>query len=659
MRTTQRVQTSHFGPHTGPLVPDPLASGSPEKATGRCAARRVARLTLRCAALAAMVVLLSSCGATARGLTKARNAEARQDYDSAVAEYNRILRENPDNRDARVGLEKARIRAAQDHVARARRLSSTGKLEEALIEYQIAYELNPSDAEVRGELDSIRTQLRTQIAIREDGKTRLESLIDESRTAPLPGRDLPTDVTLPDTLVFREASARDVFSAIAKFAGISILFDPTYRDQPVSIDLRQVGLEEALTSLTSTTRTFWKVTTPRTVTIVPDTQAKRREYEDEIVRTFYLSNADLKETIDILRIVVDARRIASLASTNAITIKDTPERIEAAGRIIASLDKARPEVIIDVELLEVNRTYLQEFGLQLASPSPSGPTGINGQADINREGLTLQDLSRLTSADVLLTNLPALYYRLLKNDSATRVLANPQLRTSEGQPAQARFGERVPVPVTTFSPIAAGGVQTQPITSFNYENIGVGIDITPRTHHDDAVTLAVKVELSSISGTGFGGLPTFGNRSIQTVIRLKDGETNMLAGLIRDEERRSLAGVPGLSDIPVIGRLFAYNHKETTETDIILTLTPRIVRVLELTEADLAPFRVRESATGGASDVPLPLPVPQQPNQPARPPAGNQDTDAPQPESPALAPQAPPIQPAKPIKPPPKPPPPA
>ena len=210
--------------------------------------------------------------------------------------------------------------------------------------------------------------------------------------------------------------------------------------------------------------------------------------------------------------------------------------------------------------------------------------------------MTLRDLTSLTQADVLLTNLPSLYYRLLKSDGATRILANPQLRTTEGISAQARFGERVPVPVTTFAPIAAGGVQTQPITSFNYEPIGVNIDITPRMHHDDAVSLALKIELSSISGTGFGGLPTFGSRSISTVIRLKDGETNMLAGLIRDEERKSFATIPGLGDIPVIGRLFGYTRNETTETDIILTLTPRIVRVLNLTAEDLQPFRVPRDA---------------------------------------------------------------
>ena len=336
----------------------------------------------------------------------------------------------------------------------------------------------------------------------------------------------------------------------------------------------------------------------------------------------------------------------------------TPERINAAGKIISAIDKARPEVIIDVELLEVNRTHLKEFGLQLASPAQgtSSPTGLNGQVSINQPGagVTLRDLTSLTQADVLLTNLPSLYYRLLKSDGATRILANPQLRTTEGISAQARFGERVPVPVTTFAPLAAGGVQTQPITSFNYEPIGVNIDITPRMHHDDAVSLALKIELSSISGTGFGGLPTFGSRSISTVIRLKDGETNMLAGLIRDEERKSFATIPGLGDIPVIGKLFGYTRNETTETDIILTLTPRIVRVLNLTAEDLQPFRVPRDAgtTGGLEALPpLPIPLPQ---PLPKPPGGTEDAPA----MPGLAPAfpTPAPGPATPVKPPVKPP---
>jgi general secretion pathway protein D len=590
------------------------------------------------ALLTVISVGMSACAAS-RQLTGARSAETRQDYDAAVAEYTRVLKQSPGNTDARLGLERSRLRASQDHLSRARRLVAAGSLDEALLELQIASELSPANGDIQNELRIVRQQLRTQVTVREDGKTRLEALIDQSRATPLPGSDLPTDVTLPDSMIFRDASTRDILSAIGTFAGISVVFDPSFRDSAVSIDLRNVTLDRALTSLGTATRSFWRVTAPGTVTVIPDTQAKRREYEDEVVRTFYLSNADLKETIDILRIVVDARRIAALTATNAITIKDSPERVTAAGRIIAAIDKARPEVIINVELLEVDRSHLNAFGLQLASPGVT-PTGIAGQAEVNRPGLSLRDLSTLTTADVLLTNLPALYYRLLKTDSATRVLANPQLRTSEGIAAQARFGERVPVPVTTFAPIASGGVQSQPITSFNYENIGVNIDITPRTHHDDAVSLAVKIELSSISGTGFGGLPTFGNRSINTVIRLQDGETNMLAGLIRDEERRSLAGIPGLSDLPVVGRLFAYNRKEVQETDIILTLTPRIVRVLDLSAADLAPFRMSRDGIGG-SDGPPPMPSAAPPR--ATPPPGA----APAPSAPGV-PGTPPASPLRP-----------
>src|SRR5262249_42364162 len=203
------------------------------------------------------------------------------------------------------------------------------------------------------------------------------------------------------------------------------------------------------------------------------------------------------------------------------------------------------------------------YGLQIASPNQPG---ISGSADVNKQGLTLQDLRNLTAADIFMSGVPGIYYRLLKSDSNTRTLANPQLRTSEGIAAQARFGERVPVPVTTFAPIATGGTPQQPITSFNYENIGVNIDITPRTHHDDDVSLVLKVSVTNISGAGFAGLPTFGNREINTVIRLRDGETNMLAGLIRDDERLTLDGIPGLSDIPLVGRLFAHNAKKTDQT---------------------------------------------------------------------------------------------
>jgi general secretion pathway protein D len=583
----------------------------------------------RLALAIALGTSLAGC-LTTGALRAGQQAERTEDYDRAVVEFTRAVREQPNNRDARLALDRVKLRAAQDHFARGRRLASGGRLEEGLVELQVAAELNPSSGDIERQLGEVRSQLRNKVAVAREGKTQLETLIERTRDMAPAGNDLPADAKLPASVTFRDASARDVYTALTRFASVNVVFDPQFRDQPVTIDLRDSTLEAALQAVSTATRNFYRVTSQRAITVIPDTPAKRREYEEEVMRVFYLSNADLKETLDLLRIVVDLRRVASVAATNAISIKDTPDRVAAAGKLIAAIDKARPEVIIDVELLEVDRTRLREYGLQLASP---GSPGIDGSASVNRDDLTVRDLRNLTQSNIFLGNLPSLFFRLLKQDGNTRTLANPQLRTSEGIAATARFGERVPIPVTTFSPIATGGVAQQPITSFNYENIGVNIDITPRTHHDDEVSLALKIEVSSISGTGFGGLPTFGNRSINTVIRLRDGETNLLAGLIRDDERRVLAGVPGLSDLPIVGRLFAHTRRETQETDIVMTITPRIVRVLELTESDLRPFRIGRDGEGGGGVVDLPVPavippatpIPQPaPGGAAPPPAGRQ-----------------------------------
>lgn len=561
----------------------------------------------RAAALGLVAVLLASACATTSAFRAGQRAERAEDYDRAVVEYTKAVRARPDDRTARASLERVRLRASQDHFFRGRRLAAAERHEEALIELQLASELNPTNAEIDAALRELRQRIRTKVAVSRGGKTELESLIDRTRNLPPPGLDLPETAKLPDSLVFSSAGSRTVFTALARFAGLNVVFDPGFRDAPVSADLRNLSLEEALASVTSSTRTFYRVTVPKTITIVPDTPAKRREYEESVVRTFYLSNADIKEVIDLLRIVIDVRQISPITANNAISLKDTPERIAAAARLISAIDKARPEVVIDVELLEVDRTRLREYGLHIASP---GSEGISGTIDVNREGLTLEDLRRLTAADVFVTGVPGIFYRLLKSDANTRILANPQLRTMEGIPAQARFGEKVPIPVTTFAPIATGGLNVQPITSFQYENIGVNIDIVPRTHHNDEVSLALKISVSSISGTGFAALPTIGNREISTTIRLKDGETNLLAGLIRDDERTVLAGIPGLVDIPLIGQLFANSRKETQETDIVLTLTPHIVRVLDLSETDLRPFRLGRDTGTLVGDLPAPPPAP-------------------------------------------------
>jgi general secretion pathway protein D len=553
--------------------------------------------------IAALTATMSAC-ATAAAMREGQRAEVVQDYDRAIVEYTKALREDPDNRAARQALERTKLRSSLEHFSRGRRLNAAGRLDEALVELQIANELNPGSGDIEELLTSVRTQLRTKIAVASEGKTELESLIERARTLPAPGLELP-DATLPQSLAWN-GSARDLYSLLGKIANVSVVFDPQYRDQQINIDIRDQSLDAALEAISASTRNFYQVTAPRTVTVVPDTPAKRQEYEQEIIQTFPLSNADVKEAADLLRIVVDNRRLSVVTANNTIAIKDTPERVRAAGRLLAAIDRARPEVVIDVEILEVDRTHLKEYGLQLASPGD--PNGINGSVLIaGGDDLTLRDLGSLTQSDIVLTNLPGLFYRLLKQDTNTRILANTQLRVSEGLSAQARFGERIPIPITQFAPIATGGINQQPITSFQYENIGVNLDITPRIHHDDTVTLALKVEVSNVSGEGFGGLPTLGNRAISTVNRLRDGETNLLAGLIRDNERLVVRGIPGLSDIPAVGRIFAHTRRETQETDIVVTMTPRIIRVLDVTAEELRAFRV---GRGGPDGFTLTVPVP-------------------------------------------------
>ena len=547
---------------------------------------------MRALTLVVALGLAAGC-ATTSTLKLAQRAEAAEDFDLAVVQYSRLVREAPDSNEARLGLERARLRAAQHHVGRGRRLFSQGQFDDAVAELQLANELNPSDAVIESDLRAARAAQRARLASPEGGPTTLESLIARTRNLRPAGLDLP-DVALPATIdTAAQATSRQLYLMLARLGALSVVFDPTFRESPAEVSLRNMTLRQGLDAVAGVSQTFYKVTAPRTITVIPDTPAKRREYIDEHVRTFYVSNLDMKEVVDLLRVAGDVRKLQA-TSTNTLTVADTPERLDTVAKILAAIDKARPEVIINVEILEIDRTNLREYGLQLASTGSSGLDGAIGPG----ANQTLESLRNLSQANILVSGVPSLYYRLLKTDTNTRTLANPHLRSVDSTLAQAKFGERVPIPTSRVVPLFQGGADQQVIENVTYENIGVNIDITPRVHANNDVTLQVKVSLSSVSGTGFSGYPTFGNREITTTLRLRDGETNIMAGLIRDNERTVASGIPGFSDLPVIGRLFARNKRETQETDIVLTLTPHIVRVLDLTEEDLRPFRIPRDGSG-------------------------------------------------------------
>jgi general secretion pathway protein D len=559
--------------------------------------------------LSLALAVLAGC-ATSGAFRAGENAERLQDYDRAVLEYQRAVKNDPDNVQYHRALERARLRASTDHTNMGRRLAGRGLYTEALNEYRLALEMNPDAPGVAEEIRDVEAQ-------RQRGQASLLEAKARARERSLPGLDLGPEAQQPLGLVFRNASLREAYLALGRAAGINITFDPSFQDTTVSLDLRDVKLDQALNALAAAGRTFHRVVDAKVLNVVPDTATKRREFEQQVVKTLFLSNADLKETIDLLRVVLGARRVAPVPGANALTINDTPDKVSAAERIVAMVDKRRAEVVVEVQILEVSRNQLKEYGIYLTSGlDASGVEGIASGIFPNPE-ITNPDQGPYDRKNLVVTSLPGAVVRLLETDTSTRVLANPQLRVSEGETAQARFGDQVPVPVTTFTAIATGGIAQQPITSFEYKNVGVNIDITPRTHHDGEVTLQLKLEISAVGSAGYQGLPTFSSRTVNSTIRLRDGETNMLAGLILDNERRGLTGLPGIASIPLIGRLFAKNKDEAQQTDIVMTLTPHVIRRTEITEEDLRSFLVG----GEASSAFFETPPPSTPAAPAATPA--------------------------------------
>ena len=580
-------------------------------------------------ALVALLFAAQGC-ATSSAFRAGEKAERLGDWDRATLEYSKALKEKPDSLDARLALERARRRSAESHITQGRRLAARGLFKDALEEYQLALDLDGSLAGLVAEMDEVRKYRekglmpKTVAAVRESARERS-----------LPGLEIDPALDTPMGFKFEGADTKEAYRTLGLVVGVNFVFESGLPATPVTVELRDAPFEQALKAVSMASKTFFRVIGPKLIQVIPDTPNKRRDYEDQIVKTFYLSNADLKEVVDVLRISLGARRVAPLSTGNALTINDTPEKVAAAERIIASLDKRRGEVIVEVEILEVNRQKLLDYGIEINSVNGAGlltkiDPGLLGGAfpDVSKPVTLASDPYK--KSNIIVSGLPGVIYRLLRTDGSSRFLAQPQLRVTEGQTATARFGDQVPVPVTTFSAIATGGVAQQPITSFEYKNVGVNIDITPRLHHDGEVTLQLKLEISSLGPAGYGGLPTFSNRTVTSVLRLRDGETSILGGLITDRERSSLSGLPGLADVPLLGRLFGRTQKETNETDIILTISPRIVFAPSLSEADLKSFSVGSETSPLLFEIPpvspqapqgpLQLPTPGLRAEPIRPP---------------------------------------
>jgi general secretion pathway protein D len=539
-----------------------------------------------------------------------RKAEEVKDWDAAVDFYLQAAKADPHNVNVKIRLDQARFEAGQLHVAEGIKLRDKGDLQGAVSQFQRAQVLDPSsivaDQELKKTLEMIADKARTTAQEEEEPLVENGQPVLASRPPEIkPLSRAPINVKMVN-------ESKYVFDTIGKLAGVTIIYDPDLQVRRISVDLTNVTLEQALDIVSLESKTFWKPITENIIMVIPDTTQKRRDYEEQVLRTFYLSNVviaqDLTEITTGLRQLLELKHIQQVNAQNAIIIRDTPDKLALADKIIKDIDKAKPEVIIQVEVLQARLDKLRNLGI---TPGQSASIAINPNNSTNSSStttsttsntantVTLHQLRHLNQTDVVLT-LPGATANFVLTDTTTRIIDNPEIRTVDGQQAKLRVGDRVPIATGSFqagvgvgSTAGAGFVNPLVNTQFQYQDVGVNIDLTPHVHPNRDVSIKLKVEVSSVTGTStIGGIqqPIISQRTIEHEIRLKEGEVSILGGLIERINTRTLNGWPGLAQIPVMRYLFSGDDTELQENEVLIVVIPRIVRLPEWTRANLRPI---------------------------------------------------------------------
>ncbi len=598
------------------------------------------RLVSKATVVLLLAAVVAGC-ATGRAFSRGQEAAKAGDWDAAVGFYRQALQDDPDRPDYKIALERAMIAAAQMYVTRAREFEAADQPEEALRAYRKALEFEPGNRPLAQRAGEIERMLRDRLEASVP-RPEIEKLREQARRESAEPILSPTSRD-PLGIHFNNANIRDILNFIGNATGINITYDRDFQDRNITLDLEGVTLEQALQQIMIANQLFYKVLNERTIIVAADTTQKRTLYEDQVIQTFFISHADAMEIATMLGGIV---RVAGVPiqptvvpnkTNNTITVRGTASAVQIIERIIAANDRPRAEIIVDVQILEVNRERAKQYGLNLTeyaiggifSPevAPGGGGGDTPSAGTPPSGVgspppfNLNTISTGISAADFYLAVPAAIMRFLETDSTTKTLAKPQLRGAEGQKLSVNLGEDVPVPSTTFTPIAGGGSASQPLTSFAYRTVGVIVEMTPRVTYEGEIILDLSVESSAQGqGTNIAGqnLPSFLSRKVVTKLRLRDGESNLLAGLLREDERRSLRGFPGILRLPVVKQLFSGNDEQIRTSDIVMLLTPRIIRTHELTAADLSPIYI-----GTQSNMNLggPTPVLGEPGPEPPPPA--------------------------------------
>ncbi|HKH99212.1 MAG TPA: cohesin domain-containing protein [Candidatus Sulfotelmatobacter sp.] len=603
--------------------------------------------------LLAAVIALPALADKAKDLyVKGEDAEARQNYEAAYDFIRQAHDLKPKDLRYRAAFQRVRFEAAADLVHRGQKLRDDGKLDEAVASFQKAMEIDPSLYMAKQELGRTLKMINDQknpppqAAGPPAGlERRVQEAAGPVELAPI--SSIPITVKLTD-------KSDIVYRTIGQLAGINVLLDPEYVPKPIKVELTGVTLEEALQITALESKTFWRPVTPNTIFVAQDNPAKRKELEQSVLKTFYLTNlsqpTELQDVVNAIRAVLDVQRVQQLLSQNALVVRGTPDQIALAEKLVDDLDKARPEVIIDIAVMQVSKDRSRTLGL-----SPPTSATVSLQENINNtastttttttptsgsgNGINLNSLANLNATNFQVS-IPSANLSAVMGDSDTKLIQNPQIRALDNQKASLKIGERLPVATGSFQP-GIGGVGINPLvnTQFQYIDVGVNIDVTPHVHADRDVTLKITMEISSeIGQASIGGItqPIIGQKKVDLgEIRLRDGESSLIGGILDDSQTRSLSGIPGLAQIPILKYFFGQSTTDHSEDETVFAITPHIIRGTDVNEINQRAIDIGTSTTIELRHVSRP----QAPTASAAAPA-NQAAPSPAPAAQTAAPAA-------------------
>ena len=569
------------------------------------------RRSLRPALLLSLVALvtLPALADKAKDLhAKGQDAEARQQYEAAYDFFKQAYDLRPKDLRYRASFERVRFQAAAQIVHRGQKLREDGKLDEAVAEFQKALAIDPSLFIAKQELNRTLKLINDQKNPAPQAAGPPEGLERRVHEAAGPV-ELSAISNVPVTLKMLSTKSDVVYRTVGQLAGVNVLFDPDYTPRPINVELNGVTLEDALEITALESKTFWRPVTPNTIFVATDNPAKRKELEQSVLKTFYLTNlsqpTELQDVVNAIRAVLDVQRVQQLLSQNALVVRGTPDQIALAEKLVDDLDKARPEVIIDIAVMQVSKDRSRTLGLSPptsatvtlqdninTTTTTNGTTGTTvgtTASSSSTPSINLNSLANINATNFQVT-IPSANLSAVMGTSDTKLIQNPQIRALDGQKASLKIGDRVPVATGSFQP-GIGGVGINPLvnTQFQYLDVGVNIDVTPRVHANGEVTLKITMDVSAVTGQqNIGGIsqPIIGQRKIEHEIRLKDGEANLLGGIMEDQQTKSLSGIPGLAQIPILKYLFGQTTQDHSENEIVFAIVPHIIRGADVNEVN-------------------------------------------------------------------------